>query len=107
MATRQSQDQGAESWQATQAAAEAKQDPYEGFTTRMADLIRAADEQAQKLLADAHSEAARTLSEARSEADRIDAGVFASAPRPRSGARSRTATSPATSTSRAVGARSR
>jgi vacuolar-type H+-ATPase subunit H len=55
----------------TQAAAEAKQDPYEGFTTRMADLIRAADEQAQKLLADAHSEAARTLSEARSEADRI------------------------------------
>jgi DivIVA domain-containing protein len=55
----------------TQAAAEAKQDPYEGFTTRMADLIRAADEQAQKLLADAHTEAARTLSEARSEADRI------------------------------------
>lgn len=55
----------------TQAAAEAQQDPYEGFTTRMADLIRAADEQAQKLLADAHSEAARTLSEARTEADRI------------------------------------
>jgi cell division initiation protein len=47
------------------------QDPYKDLSSRMADLIRAADEQAQKLVADAHGEAARVLSDARGEADRI------------------------------------
>ena len=54
-----------------QVAAQASKDPYKDLSSRMADLIRAADEQAQKLLADAHSEAARVLGEARGEADRI------------------------------------
>lgn len=57
--------------QARSQAADQRQDPYSQLSSRMAELIRAADEQAQKLTADAHAEAARVLSEARSEADRI------------------------------------
>jgi DivIVA domain-containing protein len=57
--------------QARSQAADQRQDPYHQLSSRMAELIRAADEQAQKLTADAHAEAARVLSEARSEADRI------------------------------------
>ena len=54
-----------------QAAAQAQHDPYKDLGTRMAELIRAADDQAQRLVEDAHSEAARVLADARGEADRI------------------------------------
>ena len=50
---------------------EPREDPYERLATRVADVLRSCDEQAERILQDAREEAARTLSEARSEADRI------------------------------------
>lgn len=46
-------------------------DPYERLTARFAEMIRAADEEATKVVDEATDEAARVLGEARSEADRI------------------------------------
>jgi DivIVA domain-containing protein len=46
-------------------------DPYDELADRLADLIRAADGQAGKILGDAKAEATRQMSEARIEADRI------------------------------------
>jgi DivIVA domain-containing protein len=46
-------------------------DPYDELAGRLAELIRAADGQAEKLVEDARAQAARRLNEARAEADRI------------------------------------
>jgi len=46
-------------------------DPYERLAARVADVLRASDEQAEKILQDAYKEAALTLVEARSETSRI------------------------------------
>ena len=46
-------------------------DPYEELAGRLADLIRAADGQAGKILGEAQSEETRQMTEARAEADRI------------------------------------
>jgi DivIVA domain-containing protein len=46
-------------------------DTYEEFAGRLADLIRAADVQAEKIVGEAESEATREMTEARAEADRI------------------------------------
>jgi DivIVA domain-containing protein len=54
-----------------EAEATPQADPYEELAARMADVIRAADGQAEKLLKDAQSEASRQTTEARAEADRI------------------------------------
>jgi cell division initiation protein len=51
--------------------AEPEVDPYEELASRMADVIRAADGQAGKILAEAQGAATRQLSEARAEADRV------------------------------------
>jgi DivIVA domain-containing protein len=50
---------------------ETVEDPYQRLATRMTDVLRSADEQAERILQDAREEAAMTLVEARSEADRI------------------------------------
>jgi DivIVA domain-containing protein len=50
---------------------ETLEDPYQRLATRMTDVLRSADEQAERILQDAREEAAMTLVEARSEADRI------------------------------------
>jgi cell division initiation protein len=50
---------------------ETVEDPYQRLATRMTDVLRSADEQAELILQDAREEAAMTLVEARSEADRI------------------------------------
>lgn len=46
-------------------------DPYEEFASRMTDLLRAADQQADRLRREAQEEADRVLTEARADADRI------------------------------------
>ena len=46
-------------------------DPYEELAGRLAELIRAADGQAESILSEAQAEAGRQTSEARAEADRI------------------------------------
>ena len=46
-------------------------DPYEELAGRLAELIRAADGQAESILSQAQAEAGRQTSEARAEADRI------------------------------------
>jgi DivIVA domain-containing protein len=46
-------------------------DPYEELAGRLAELIRAADGQADSIVTEAQSEAGRQVSEARAEADRI------------------------------------
>ena len=46
-------------------------DPYDELAGRLAELIRAADGQAEKLVEEAKATAARQMSEARVEADRI------------------------------------
>ena len=50
-------------------------DPYERLAERVAEVLRAADERADRLVGEAHDEAARLLRDARSEADviRVDA----------------------------------
>lgn len=50
---------------------ELQPDAYEELADRLGDLIRAADEQAQRLIDEAHDEATRMVSEARTDADRI------------------------------------
>jgi cell division initiation protein len=50
---------------------EPAEDPYEALASRLASLIRAADEQARAIIEDARAEAALTLQESRAEADRI------------------------------------
>jgi DivIVA domain-containing protein len=52
-------------------APEPQPDAYEELAERLADLIRAADEQAQRLIDEAHEEATRMVGEARTDADRI------------------------------------
>jgi DivIVA domain-containing protein len=47
------------------------EDPYEALSKRFAGLIETADQEAEKMLANAKAEAKRALAEARSEADRI------------------------------------
>jgi DivIVA domain-containing protein len=46
-------------------------DPYEEFASRLGELIRAADGQANKIVGEAEAEANRQVAEARAEADRI------------------------------------
>ena len=46
-------------------------DPYERLAGRLSDVLRAADDQAERILQDAREEAAMILVEARTEADRI------------------------------------
>jgi DivIVA domain-containing protein len=46
-------------------------DPYEELAVRLADLIRAADGQAGRIMSEAQTEASRQMNEARAEADRI------------------------------------
>jgi DivIVA domain-containing protein len=47
------------------------EDPYEALSKRFAGLIETADQEAEKMLANAKAEAKRALDQARSEADRI------------------------------------
>ena len=47
------------------------EDPYEALSKRFAGLIETADQEAEKMLANAKAEARQALAEARSEADRI------------------------------------
>jgi DivIVA domain-containing protein len=47
------------------------EDPYGALSKRFAGLIETADQEAEKMLANAKAEAKRALAEARSEADRI------------------------------------
>ncbi|MBI3648313.1 MAG: DivIVA domain-containing protein [Actinobacteria bacterium] len=49
----------------------AAEDPYDRLASRVADVLRAADDRAERIVHDARDEAARTIAEARSEADRI------------------------------------
>lgn len=46
-------------------------DSYEEFASRMADVLRAADQHAERVRREAKEEADRTLSEARADADRV------------------------------------
>ena len=46
-------------------------DPYERLASKVADVLRAADDQAERIMQDAREEAAMTLVESRTEADRI------------------------------------
>ncbi len=57
--------------EAEAARAEPRRDPYREVAARIADLLRAADQQAEGILREAREEARRTLEEARAEADRI------------------------------------
>jgi DivIVA domain-containing protein len=50
---------------------EPQEDPYEKLAKRIAELIRAADTEADRIVTDAKAEATRSVSEARSDADRI------------------------------------
>jgi DivIVA domain-containing protein len=56
---------------AMRAAAAPRIDPYEQLAARVAGLIRAADEEAERIRRDAREEAERILREARADADRI------------------------------------
>jgi cell division initiation protein len=47
------------------------QDVYQDVSARLAELLRAADEQSQKLLVEGRAEANRLIAEARVEADRV------------------------------------
>jgi DivIVA domain-containing protein len=46
-------------------------DPYEELAGRLSELIRTADQQAERILSEANAEAGRQMAEARTEADRI------------------------------------
>lgn len=56
---------------ATKASAMPKTDPYEQLATRVAELLRSTDRQAEQMKADARAEAESILREARADADRI------------------------------------
>lgn len=56
---------------AVRAAAQPKVDPYTQLAGRVADVLRAADDEAERARRDAQLEAERILAEARAEADRI------------------------------------
>ncbi len=53
------------------ALTEPAEDPYETLAARLADVLRAADVESEKIIEEARAEAARTIGEARTEADRI------------------------------------
>jgi cell division initiation protein len=57
--------------QAARAEAKARPDPYERLATRVASVIRAADDAAEKIRRDANHDAERMTVEARADADRI------------------------------------
>lgn len=54
-------------------AASGAADPYQSLAGKMADVIRAADEHAERTVSEANEEAQKILGEARSQADRIRA----------------------------------
>ncbi len=56
---------------AHRASFEPRSDPYEEFASRMSDLMRAADQQADRIRGEAKEEADRVIAEARADADRI------------------------------------
>jgi DivIVA domain-containing protein len=56
---------------AAEGSSQSDQDPYADLSARMAEVLRAADEQAKRLVIEARSEAERLTIEARSEADRV------------------------------------
>jgi cell division initiation protein len=56
---------------AHRASFEPRADPYEEFASRMSDLMRAADQQADRIRGEAKQEADRVIAEARADADRI------------------------------------
>lgn len=53
------------------AIASPAEDPYDALSKRFAHLIEMADQEAEKILADARSEASRAISQAATDADRI------------------------------------
>lgn len=53
------------------AIASPAEDPYDALSKRFAGLIETADQEAEKILADARSEASRAISQAATDADRI------------------------------------
>ena len=55
----------------TVAEPEPQEDAYERLANRIAELIRSADSEADRIVADAKAEATRSVSEARTDADRI------------------------------------
>jgi cell division initiation protein len=64
---------------AAAAAAVPTADAYEQLSARLATVLRAADEQAQQLVADARAEAKKVLDEAQAEADKVKVDAQASA----------------------------
>lgn len=58
---------------AVRAASQPKADPYERLANRVAGLLRAADQEAERLRGEARAEAERILAEARADAERIRA----------------------------------
>lgn len=61
----------AETGGASSAAGEARGDPYSEVASRVADLLRSADQQAETLVAEAKREADTLVGGARTEADRV------------------------------------
>jgi DivIVA domain-containing protein len=64
---------------AAAAAAVPATDAYEQLSERLATVLRAADEQAQQLVADARADAKKVLDEAQAEADKVKVDAQASA----------------------------
>ena len=71
---------------ALRAQATPRIDPYEELATRVASVIRSADESAERIRLDARSDAEREVQEARSDADRIRTDAQASAEEARTAA---------------------
>jgi cell division septum initiation protein DivIVA len=65
---------------------EAADDPYAAISTRMADVMRAFDQEFERVQGEAQAEAGRVLDEARSDADRIRLDAQANAEEVRAGA---------------------
>jgi DivIVA domain-containing protein len=64
---------------AARAASEPRADPYAELATRVADVLRSADDAAERTLREAKEEAERILREARADADRIRTDAQATA----------------------------
>jgi DivIVA domain-containing protein len=71
---------------ALRASAEPRVDPYQQLSARLTDVIRAADEAAERVRREAGEDAERMLSEARADADRVRTDAQAKAEEARASA---------------------
>lgn len=71
---------------ALRASAEPRIDPYQQLSTRFTDVIRSADEAAERVRREAREDAERMLSEARADADRVRTDAQAKAEEARASA---------------------